>query len=489
MTKRQSRRTFLKLSALLSGASLTQPLQALSINDPWSLRRGTPQKVLILGAGVSGMSAAIELRALGHDVTVLEGQLRAGGRIRTQREGFADGLYADMGAARIPEDHEWTMKYINKYGLKLHSFNPAEGKYIHMMEGKRIDYTATSTAPLSEYPTKLSAKELEMGWAGISTTPFGKIMSQVGDPKDLAWPPSEIAGFDKYSFKEYLQAEGFSPAIADVLMVGWETDKGMGMSMLELIRELNLSFGATRNKIIGGNDLLPTRMAEELSGLIQYGTKVLDLRQDESGVEVTVSRNGERTTLSADRMICGFPLTIVKKMGFVKSLSPAKQKAINEMSYWDLSRTVMQVDERYWKKEGYNGFAATDLPSEIWDPNYEVESQRGLIAAYLKNDDSQKIADWSADERLNYSAKHVNDVFPGLDDHLEGGVTKCWKEDPWALGAHSIGTRGQMTGVLPELIKPEGRIHFAGEHASAYHGWIQGAIESGNRCAKEVNSF
>ncbi|NNE75670.1 MAG: amine oxidase, partial [Pricia sp.] len=60
---------------------------------------------------------------------------------------------------------------------------------------------------------------------------------------------------------------------------------------------------------------------------------------------------------------------------------------------------------------------------------------------------------------------------------------------PWALGAHSIGTRGQMTDLMPHLIAPEGRIHFAGEHASAYHGWIQGAIESGNRAAKEVNSI
>lgn len=435
------------------------------------------------------MSAAIELRALGHDVIVLEGQMRAGGRIRTQREGFANGLYADMGAARIPEDHEWTMKYINKYGLKLHPFNPAEGKYIHMMDGKRIDYTATVSAPLADYPVKLRDKELEMGWGGISTLPFTPIMSKVGDPRSLSWPAADIAAYDKYSFKEYLVSEGYSTAIADLLMVGWETDKGMDMSMLELVRELSLSFGATRNKIVGGNDLLPTRMAEELSGLIQYGTKVLDVRQDESGVEISVSRNGETSTLTADRVICGFPLTIVKKMGFVKTLSPAKQKAINEMTYWDLSRTVMQVDDRYWKKEGYNGFAATDLPSEVWDPNYEIDSQRGLIAAYLKNDDSQKIADWSDDERLKYSAKHINNVFPGLYDHLEGGITKCWKEDPWALGAHSIGTRGQMTDVLPELIKPEGRIHFAGEHASAYHGWIQGAIESGNRCAKEVNSF
>ena len=72
-------------------------------------------------------------------------------------------------------------------------------------------------------------------------------------------------------------------------------------------------------------------------------------------------------------------------------------------------------------------------------------------------------------------------------NHVEGGYTKCWKEDPWAMGAHSIGTRNQMTSLLPHLMKLEGRIYFAGQHASAYHGWMQGAIESGNRAAKEIN--
>ncbi len=485
----QSRRTFLKLSALLSGATLAQPLNALSISDPWQLRKGTSQKVLILGAGAAGMSAAIELRALGHEVKVLEGQTRAGGRIRTQRDGFADGHYADMGAARIPEDHDWTMKYIKKYGLELHPFNPTSGKYIHMMQGKRISYDAGTSAKLEEYSVQLTSKEIEMGWAGISAQPFAELMSQAGDPRELSWPPKAIASADQYSFKEYLELKGYSKAIADVLMVGWETKGGMDMSMLELIRELNLSFGATRNKIVGGNDLLPTKMAEELRGLIQYGTKVLEIEQSDAGVEVFVSRSGERSTLKADRVICTFPLTIVRRMGFIKKLSPQKQRAIRDLSYWDLSRTVMQVSDRYWRKEGFNGFAATDLPSETWDPNYEIDSTRGLIAAYLKHDDSQKIANWSDDERLQYSAKHINTVFPGLYPYLEGGYTKCWKEDPWAQGAHAIGTRGQMTGVLPHLIKPEGRIHFAGEHASAYHGWIQGAIESGNRCAKEVNSY
>lgn len=489
MKNNQSRREFLRLSALFAGYALTQPLNALSIHDDWHKKKGKSQKVLILGAGMAGMSAAIELIKLGHDVTILEGQTRAGGRIRTLREPFSDGLYADMGAARIPENHEWTMKYIKEYNLKLHPFNPVEGDYIHLMKGERIRYTSQSPASLENYPVNLTSKELNMGWQGISTAPLEELTANQGDPKSLEWPPQRIAKYDAYSLKEFLEQADYSKDIADLLMIGWETENGMDISVLEVIRELSLSFGATRNKIVGGNDLLPTRMAETLSSFIQYGAKVVAINQSENDVSVNVTRGGQNDTLIADQVICTFPLPAVRKMDFVKTLSKEKQKAINELTYWDLSRTVMQVSDRYWRKENLNGFAATDQPMEIWDPNYESDAKRGLIAAYIKNDDSQLMAKWTEQQRFDFALNHVNKAFPGLMNHLEGNYTKCWKEDPWALGAHSIGTRNQMTTLLPHLMKSEGRIHFAGEHASAYHGWIQGAIESGNRVAKEINSL
>jgi monoamine oxidase len=489
MKNRYSRRQFLQLGALASGMVMVQPIQALSIDDKWNLKKGKSQKVLILGAGMSGMSAAIELLNLGHEVSLLEGQMRAGGRVQTLRSPLAANLYADIGAARIPEDHHWTMKYINKYGLQLHPFNPLQDDYLHVMGGKKIRYSHTRPANLSEYPINLSTKERAMGLEGLGSQPLAELLGNLGDPTKMDWPQTDIAKYDGLSLKGYLTEKGFSKELANLLMIGWEEKEEMGMSILELIRELSLSFGAPRNKIVGGNDLLPTKMAEELSDHIKYGTKVIHVSQNDNEVSVTVEQGKEQMVLTADHVICTFPLTVLRKMDFVKSFSAPKQKAINDYNYWDLSRTVIQVDDRYWKKEGLNGFAATDQPMEIWDPNYESSEKRGMIAAYIKNADSQLFKTMNYAERLDFSAQHVNAVFPGLYDHLEGGYTKCWSEDPWALGAHALADKNQITALLPELVKPEGRLHFAGEHASAYHGWIQGAIESGNRAAKEINSF
>jgi monoamine oxidase len=75
-----------------------------------------------------------------------------------------------------------------------------------------------------------------------------------------------------------------------------------------------------------------------------------------------------------------------------------------------------------------------------------------------------------------------------MAENFEGGASKAWEEDPWARGAYTSLGVGQMFGLMPHVARPEGRIYFAGEHASAWHGWMQGALESGNRAAREINA-
>ncbi len=81
--------------------------------------------MLILGAGMAGLVAGYELSKLGHDVTILEARTRPGGRVHTLREPFSDGLYAEAGAARIPDNHELTLKYVKEFGLPLEPFYPS----------------------------------------------------------------------------------------------------------------------------------------------------------------------------------------------------------------------------------------------------------------------------------------------------------------------------------------------------------------------------
>ena len=120
-----SRREFLKLGALATASFYATPLSGLAQE---LVRSGPAKRVVVVGAGLAGLTAAYELTQAGHDVTVLEAQGHPGGRVRTLRDPLADGLYAELGAARIPDNHEWTLKYVKLFGLPLAPFYPATGR-------------------------------------------------------------------------------------------------------------------------------------------------------------------------------------------------------------------------------------------------------------------------------------------------------------------------------------------------------------------------
>src|SRR6266508_1662452 len=106
------RRDFLRQTALAAAALSAPPLSTLASGQGILERRGAPKKVIVIGAGLAGLSAGYELTQAGHDVTILEAQTRPGGRVHTLREPFPEGLHADAGAARVPDHHRFTLKYI-----------------------------------------------------------------------------------------------------------------------------------------------------------------------------------------------------------------------------------------------------------------------------------------------------------------------------------------------------------------------------------------
>src|SRR5712691_7437098 len=125
-----TRRSFLKQSTIaVAGASLARlPIITATV---------APKKILIIGAGMAGLSAGYELSQAGHDVTILEARQRPGGRVQTLREPFSDGLYAEAGAARIPDNHDLTLKYVKLFDLPLEPMYPPRLKALRLDNGRR----------------------------------------------------------------------------------------------------------------------------------------------------------------------------------------------------------------------------------------------------------------------------------------------------------------------------------------------------------------
>src|SRR5438128_5676853 len=173
--------------------------------------------MLIMGAGLPGVVAAYELRQAGHDVTILEAQLRPGGRVLTLREPFSDGLYAEAGAARIPDNHDLTLHYVKHFGLTLVPFFPNKLAMVFLIGGKRIRGRSWTDLDLSQVPLNLTAEERRLGMSGLLRKYLGDALNDIGDPRAPDWPSGSAKTYDSTTMAEFLRERGASHGAIELL--------------------------------------------------------------------------------------------------------------------------------------------------------------------------------------------------------------------------------------------------------------------------------
>ena len=452
-------------------------------------RRGAPKKIVIIGAGLAGLSAAYELTQAGHDVSVLEARTRPGGRVHTLRDPFADGLYAEAGATRIPNHHHFTLRYAELFGLALDPFEPADSPSVYYVRGKRFQVTPGQKV---EWPYDLTAEERALGIDGMRQKYIWSMLGEVGDVTDPSWPPPEtLKKYDQMNRSDFWRSRGASPEAIALLSLGGHDDRAEAWSTLFMLRNQALNQKLNRYyKIRGGNDLLPKAFATRLSEKIHYAAPVVRIEWSAQSVKAIFLHAGAHQTLTGDYLICAVPFTVQKNIEVVPAFSVEKQMAIEQLPYLSVSKIFLQSKQRFWLNEGLSGFATTDLPiRQVWDLTYKQPGTRGILLAYPISLHSRRVTEMAEQQRIDFALEQVEMIYPAMREQFEGGVTKCWDEDQWARGASSYYKPGQFSSLLPHVARPEGRIHFAGEHTSVWiDGWMQGALESGNRVAREVNA-
>jgi monoamine oxidase len=135
-----------------------------------------------------------------------------------------------------------------------------------------------------------------------------------------------------------------------------------------------------------------------------------------------------------------------------------------------------------------SGFADTDHPMEMWDATHGQKGERGILMWYFRGPKPHELASASEAKQLQFGLTTAEEVYPGARKAYERGFVKIWEADSWARGAVAYLRPGQVLTLDAHIGRPEGRIHFAGEHASSLRGWMQGALESGRRVAQEIDA-
>lgn len=485
MRRREFLQRNIQAVAAISASRLGVLAAGQKVKDATSRRK----RVVVIGAGLAGLSAAYQLTRAGHDVTILEARTRAGGRVHTLREPFSDGLHAEAGAMFIPDSHNLTMHYTRLFRLPLVPVPQEKRAPVFFLQGRRIN--ASQHAPI-DWPLNLSPEEKRLSLDGMTERYVIPAVKEMGNPLALDWPPTDLKKYDRMTYAEFLRSRGASGDAVRLLRLNDADLTGDGVesvSALMVLREAALNLNAEQLYTIkGGTDLLPKALAAHLASKILYGAPVLRIEHDGSSVRVKILQANGQETIHADYLICAIPFSILKGIEVSPPFSPPKQRAIMELPYTSASRVYLQSRKEFWTREGLGISAYTDLPiMAIINSTLNQPGTRGILESYSAGERSRSVTRMKESERIGSTLEEMEKVYPGVRKNFEGGASVCWDEDRWARGAYAWFKPGQMSDLLPHIARAEGRIHFAGEHTSSWPGWMQGAFQSGHRSALEIN--
>lgn len=449
--------------------------------------------MVIIGAGLSGLASAHELLRAGYDVMILEASMRSGGRVLTQRDGFLDGLHADLGATLVPSCHEITIGYVKEFGLALDPLpNSAEMATLYHFKKKTYVESEKST---EYYPEewRLTKVEEQSGLDKFQDDYFRMGFPEIGDPNAPGWLNSPgLKRLDAITYEEYLRRKGASDTAIRMEMAVEGSD-GRRVSAAMWLAQAYLDRGVERYfQIRGGMDLLPAKFAASLGDRVRYGAAVREVRREGGKTFVAYRLNSQEEAVEADAVICTASPYVLRKIRFTPGLAREKQSAIDAMKMCDVTKITMAMKERFWLKSVRTNALAmgfTDTPVErVWDMSINQPGKSGVLLAYGQGANSRVFHDLPESRQVQKALGIMEDFLPGTRRNFVSASSHSWQDHEWIGGGWVSYTTGQLP-LMRFLAQPDGNIFFAGDHTSLRCAWMQGAFESAHRAVKEVASL
>ena len=465
---------------------------------------GAGKTVIILGAGLAGLTSAYELSKAGYTVHVIEARAFAGGRSQTARKGvsitelggdtqtcaFDEGLYINHGPWRIPYHHRSTLHYTKQFAVPLEVFvNDNDASYLYYSKG---------SGPLA-------GKPIRKGQVAADTRGHAaEILAKLANKGGL---DDQIGADDRDRFITYLRGEGYLTgkdlAYEGTGGRGWDVEPGAlitpgpgkpstpyGLSDLlhsntwrTLTSVSEWEQQRTMFQPVGGMDQIAKGFEKRIGHLIAYSTVVEKVSQDAGGVTVSVvDAAGQRSTLKGDYCICAIPLSVARSIDM--AVSPRFKDAMANVAYASVGKIGLQMKRRFWEEDHhiYGGHVYTDQSdiNSMSFPSTGWQGQKGVILGYYQfGADAAKVSAKSPADRVAHAVAFGEKVFPGsYGDSVESAFSVAWHRVQYNLGGWAEWDTDTRRDDYPVLCEPDGRLYMAGEHMSYLTGWQAGAIES-----------
>jgi len=482
------RRTFLKTVAAGLGASVVGTA-AEALEQPRPASAGG-KRVIVAGAGITGLCCAYELMQRGIDVTVLEASGRYGGHVFSGHDGLSDGLWADYGADHLTRPgYEQFFRYVEAFGLEAVPYPNAEGSPLPANNGQltMIGGKLYSDTMLAR-PTTLKSLGFNAGevaflsghpWYELPALYLGTDLARFRDPTQPFG--NGFDDLDAIDLDTLLARKGASKRARDYLG-GQQVNALYALWRFAVMKDrgIPLSEGDTFH-LKGGNEEMPRAFAARLGARVRLNHPVTAIQHDLDGVTVTFTAYGydEPQTMHAHFLVNCISLPVFRKIAVTPALSPAKQYVVDNISYSSHPFFVFEAESKFWLDDGFTNLAMSfehpDIQS-IWVVPETAASNRVVLKAFGPSGLSP--------QRVLAAFR---EVYPGKRDTIVQALTYDWSKDSFAptceMEAFAPGT---LSKFWPEIIKPDGRIYFAGTYADALSRGMESCVRSAARVAQEI---
>ena len=495
----------------LTPASGASPLPELAADF------GKGKKVVILGAGIAGLTSALELTKAGFECTILEARDRPGGRSWSVRDGstvefidgtkqactWSDGGYLNAGPARIPSIHTHLLDYCQKLGVpleveinfsrsalmqspKINDGKPVlERQVVHDTRGYIAELLskAVNKHALDEDLTAAEQAQMLEFLAGFGDLDDGKYTgtSRAGYVSNRGAGPHKSTLNKPLALKELLDAD-FSKGEFYEEQIDWQ---------------------ATMFQPVGGMDRIPYGFAKALpEGMIQYSSPVMEIKTSATGVTVAYTQGGAMKTLSGDYCICTMPISVLAKTK--NNFSAATQAAFSGMPMTALYKVAWE-SPRFWETENriYGGISfLKDTVDLVWYPSAKMFSPTGVVVAGFNSEredvgglgmggtNTFKPTAFGAlptmEAKFAASRAAVETLHPGKGHLLTKPMYIQWSNIPYSVGCFANNHLKSSDPAYAQLETPEGRTYFAGDHLSHLVGWQEGAVLSAHHAIERI---
>jgi monoamine oxidase len=481
---RRSRRRF-----LVHGAAASGTLALAGCGVPSDPVRGDDE-VIVVGAGIAGLTATWRLRQAGVAVRLFEAQGRIGGRMLSLRGHFPDEQVVELGGELINTDHVHIRRLADEFGIELndlHTDDPELDDGVYFFEGRSI-----------------TDRELVEAFAPVGQA-IERDLAVIGDA-ELTWlDPGQAAEIDRMSVAQWLDREGVSGWLRALIDVAYTTEMGLeidaqsALNLLTLIGTGDEDYVALlgdsdeRFHVRGGNDRIVQAVAEQLDDVIELNSVLESVVQvDDDRYRLNFLRDQASVSVYARQVILALPLTLMREVDLRVPLPDRKRRVIDELAYGTNAKLMIGFNSRPWREQhGSGGAVYTDLPFQcVWETSRLQAGSSGVLTNFTGGRQGLDVGQGRSRERADQVVAALEAVYPGVaaardDESVQARMH--WPTNPWVKGSYACYGPGQWTTLRGIAGESVGGLHFAGEHCALDNqGYMEGGCETGELAARAV---